>query len=366
MYIVIFTRGYKSTSACICLFVCTTNMMLSTMFISHIYSCVTLCPVFISCMLTCVCIWGHWRRIGGFGQGWVIVSHIILWDVVAYPCVGRRFLAPGSLCAMCMVVQHIIISPVSEWSGDVMVLRRSRPPPAARHPPPTARNGVNAITKKPRDGLFSNLVHTLVVIKSWPYKLFKVVGKRSRSQRQKMMWFFRHFLIFISYHIFLLNQVEGAIAIPPSNSAPLPLFCPSVCPSVCPSIGLLTTFSGFCTFADKSLGRNGIELEMQMFPDDLPLANIDADGYCCHFMRSSVRPTIHGLGFVYCIQSAWKKWPTIWHADVSRWLTLSIHGCLWILLLVCLSVHLSVCSFVRLRHFQVAVHLLTNHLEQMA
>ena len=62
-------------------------------------------------------------------------------------------------------------------------------------------------------------------------------------------------------------------------------------------------------------------------------------------MRSSVRPTIHGLGFVYCIQSAWKKWPTIWHADVSRWLTLSIHGCLWILLLVCLSVHLSVCSF---------------------
>ena len=158
-----------------------------------------------------------------------------------------------------------------------------------------------------------------------------------------MMWFFRHFWIFISYHIFLLNQVEGAIAIPPSNSAPLPLFCPSVCPS----IGLLTTFSGFCTFADKSLGRNGIELEMQMFPDDLPFANIDADGYCCHFMRSSVRPTIHGLGFVYCIQSAWKKWPTIWHADVSRWLTLSIHGCLWILLLVCLSVRLFVYGIFR-------------------
>ena len=98
---------------------------------------------------------------------------------------------------------------------------------------------------------------------------------------------------------------------------------------------------------------------MQMFPDDLPLANIDADGYCCHFMRSSVRPTIHGLGFVYCIQSAWKKWPTIWHADVSRWLTLSIHGyCCW-------SVCPSICPFVLLRHFQVAVHLLTNHLEQL-
>ena len=99
-----------------------------------------------------------------------------------------------------------------------------------------------------------------------------------------MMWFFRHFWIFISYHIFLLNQVEGAIAIPPSNSAPLPLFCPSVCPSVCPSIGLLTTFSGFCTFADKSLGRNGIEL-------------------------------LHSR-----------------NADVSRWLTLGQHWCRWVLL----------------------------------
>ena len=101
-----------------------------------------------------------------------------------------------------------------------------------------------------------------------------------------MMWFFRHFWIFISYHIFLLNQVEGAIAIPPSNSAPLPLFRPSVCPSVCPSISLLTTFSGFCTFADKSLGRNGIELEMQMFPDDI--------NYWPHFC-----PLVQPFGFFF-------------------------------------------------------------------
>ena len=33
----------------------------------------------------------------------------------------------------------VIISPVSEGSGDVMVLRRSRPSPAARHPPPATR-----------------------------------------------------------------------------------------------------------------------------------------------------------------------------------------------------------------------------------
>ena len=153
--------------------------------------------------------------------------------------------------------QLFIISPVPKDRGMLWFYVK-----AARRPLPAARNGVNAITKKPRDGLFSNLVYTLVVIVSWPDLLFKVVGQRSRSQHQKMMWFLRHFWIFISYHIFLLNQVEGAIAIPPSNSAPLPLFSPSVCPSVCPSIGLLTTFSGFCTFADKSLGRNGIELEM--------------------------------------------------------------------------------------------------------
>ena len=178
----------------------------------------------------------------------------------------------------------LIISPVSEGSGDVMVLRRSRPPPAAR-------NGVNVITQKPRDGLFSNLVYTLVVIVSWPEKLFKVVGQRSRSQRQKMMWFFRHFWIFISYHIFLLNQVEGTIAIPPSNSAPLPLFCPSVCPSVCPSIGLLTTFSGFCTFADKSLGRNGIELGLEQRRAVVIIGRlllpslVDTGDICCHYWQ---------------------------------------------------------------------------------
>ena len=142
-----------------------------------------------------------------------------------------------------------------------------------------------------------------------------------------MMWFFRHFLIIISYHIFLLNQVEGAIAIPPSNSAPLFLSVRlSVRLSVNRSVNHIFRVLHICW---QVTGKEWHRVRNAMFPDDLPLANIDADGYCCHFMRSSVRPTIHGLGFVYCIQSAWKKWPTIWHADVSRWLTLSIHGCLW-------------------------------------
>ena len=156
-----------------------------------------------------------------------------------------------------------------------------------------------------------------------------------------MMWFFRHFWIFISYHIFLLNQVEGAIAIPPSNSAPLPLFCPSVCPSVCPSIGLLTTFSGFCIFADKSLGRNGIELEMQMFPDDLPLANIDADGYCCHFMRSSVQPSM-GLGLCIAYKALGRnglQFGMLMYPDGLHSAFMDAYGyCCW-------SVCPSICSF---------------------
>ena len=44
-----------------------------------------------------------------------------------------------------------------------------------------------------------------------------------------MMWFFRHFWIFISYHIFLLNQVEEAIAIvPPCHSFVRPSVRPFV------------------------------------------------------------------------------------------------------------------------------------------
>ena len=177
-----------------------------------------------------------------------------------------------------------------------------------------------------------------------------------------MMWFFRHFWIFISYHIFLLNQVQGAIAIPPSNSAPLPLFCPSVRPSVNRSVNHIFRFLHICwqvtgkewhrvrnadvsrwltlgqhwcrwvllsfhafvrpsvqpsmglglCIAYKALGRNGLQFGMLMYPDGLHSAFMDAYGYCC-----------------------WSVCP-------------------------------SICPFVRLRHFQVAVHLLTNHLEQMA
>ena len=57
-------------------------------------------------------------------------------------------------------------------------------------------------------------------------------------------------------------------------------------------------------------------------------------------------PTVHGLGFVHCGQIAWKKWPTNWHAHVSRWLMLSCHWQLWVLLPMCLFDCLLVFSFV--------------------
>ena len=63
-------------------------------------------------------------------------------------------------------------------------------------------------------------------------------------------------------------------------------------------------------------------------------------------MHSSMCPTVHGLGFVHCGQIAWKKWPTNWHAHVSRWLVLSCHWQLWVLLPMCLFDCLLVFSFV--------------------
>ena len=150
-----------------------------------------------------------------------------------------------------------------------------------------------------------------------------------------MMWFFRHFWIFISYHIFLLNQVEGAIAIPPSNSAPLPLFCPSVRLSVNRSVNHIFRFLHICwqvtgkewhrvrnadvsrwltlgqhwcrwvllsfhafvrpsmglglCIAYKELGRNGLQFGMLMYPDGLHSTFMDAYGYCCWSICPFVR-----------------------------------------------------------------------------
>ena len=68
-----------------------------------------------------------------------------------------------------------------------------------------------------------------------------------------------------------------------------------------------TTFSGFCAIADKLLGRNGIKIDMLMYPNDLPSADIIADGYCCYSMHLSMHPTVHGIEFGYCRQIAEKE-----------------------------------------------------------
>ena len=92
-----------------------------------------------------------------------------------------------------------------------------------------------------------------------------------------------------------------------------------------------------CRWVLLSFGRNGLKIAMLMYPDDLPLADMDADGYCCHFMHLSIRPTMHGIEYGYCRQLAWKKWSTFYHADVARWLTLSLST------LMVIIVHLFVC-----------------------
>ena len=63
-----------------------------------------------------------------------------------------------------------------------------------------------------------------------------------------------------------------------------------------------TTFSGFCAFANKSLGRNDIKFDMLMYPDDLPSAHIDANGYCCSSIQLPVglRLGIVNKSLYYC------------------------------------------------------------------
>ena len=116
-------------------------------------------------VIDCMYVWVIMMKVIDCMYVWVIITKVIdcmyVWVIMikVIDCIYVWVIIMKVID--CMYVWVIIISPVSEGSGDVMVLRRSRPPPAAR-------NGVNAITQKPRDGLFSNLVYTLVMIVSWP------------------------------------------------------------------------------------------------------------------------------------------------------------------------------------------------------
>ena len=93
----------------------------------------------------------------------------------------------------------------------------------------------------------------------------------------------------------------------------------------CPFIHPFTTFSGFCTFADKSRGRNRTKFAcwcIQMIYPRPTSMSMDIVVISC--IRPSVWPSMGLIEFGYCEQIAWMKWSTFWHADVSRWLTLSL------------------------------------------
>ena len=105
-------------------------------------------------------------------------------------------------------------------------------------------------------------------------------------------------LWFHADHNFILHQGEGDIGIRSSHS-----FVP---PFIHPSVRSFTTFSGFCAFADKSLRRDSIKIGMLLYPDDLPSADVDADGYC-HFMHSPICLTIRGIVFEYCIYKSFGR-----------------------------------------------------------
>ena len=87
-------------------------------------------------------------------------------------------------------------------------------------------------------------------------------------------------------------------------------------------------------------GRNGMKFSMLMYSDDLPSVDIDADGYCCHFMRSSVCPTVRGLRFWCCGQIACKKVYVLacWCIQMSYPPFIDAYGYLWY---HCPSVHWS-------------------------
>ena len=88
--------------------------------------------------------------------------------------------------------------------------------------PPSAQM-VHAITQKGLDGLFSNLVHTVVVIVPRTEQLFMVRCQRSSSQHHKN-WLFLSFLEFLLPHFVPKQGVRG-IGIPsPTDKS----FCPFV------------------------------------------------------------------------------------------------------------------------------------------
>ena len=116
---------------------------------------------------------------------------------------------------------------------------------ACCQPPATHLNGLNMMTWKPQDSLFSNSIHTFYIFKH------------------------QFLTTFLS-----CTKLKGGIATHLSVHL-----------SARPS-----TFSGFCASAYKSLWSYGLYFDMLIYSGDLGLAAIDTYGYYC--------PSVHSSGYL--------------------------------------------------------------------
>ena len=201
---------------------------------------------------------------------------------------------------------------------------------AAHRPSPAA------ITKKTLNGLLPIVVHTLVVIVSWPDQLFKVVGQKSMSQRHKNDFFLTFWNIHFGQHFCPVPSWEG------HANTPRPLVRLSVRPSVRSphfqvSVHLLTNHIEEMAWNLACWCIQIIYPRSTSMPMDIVVI-------------SCVRPSVQlpvGLGLDIAVYIL-----ACWCIQMTSRKSIDAYG--------------YYCPSVRPPHFQVSVHLLTNHLEGMA
>ena len=141
----------------------------------------------------------------------------------------------------------------------------------------------------------------------WPDWLFNVKGQGHSVTQNYFFYVFK--FSFLNTFLPCIN-LRGHRNTPGHSSVP-----PSVRPFV-------HHFSSFCTFADKSLEGN----------DKIWHAGVSRwltlGRHWCRWVLFSfyafVRPTLREFRFWHCGHISWKKKSTFSHADVFRWLTLSL------------------------------------------
>ena len=155
-----------------------------------------------------------------------------------------------------------------------MVLRQSRPPPAARRPPPATRRPLPAARSVNHIFRFLHICWQ-VTGKEWHRVRNADVSRWLTLGQHWCRWVLLSFHAFvrpsmglglcIAYKALGRNGLQFGMLMYPDglHSAFMDAYgycCWSVCPSICPFVA----FSGGCAFADKSLGTNGIKFDMMM------------------------------------------------------------------------------------------------------